>query len=198
MRILLFLLAMLFSNFTHAQSKDGLKDRWRNSFGIALPILMNNGGASPAFGVFYNPQINLINRWTDLSVALSMPVTLGAHIKTSFIENTFFYGHIPGVIEANIGHYSTRDFRSDIGVSIGAGYGAQITDKGVSSGFVGTVSARTWVIRGSLTIRYMLHVNMQGNGYNSHSIVLAINMGNYFKKLVSMNKMSKFQKFRKE
>ncbi|MBL4585996.1 MAG: hypothetical protein JKX84_02915 [Flavobacteriales bacterium] len=187
---------MFFSNFCHAQSKDGLKDRWRNSIGVALPILINNGGASPAFGVFYNPQINIINRYADFSLAMTLPMTLGAHIKTPFVDQTFFFGHIPGVIEASLGHYSTRDFRSDIGMSLGAGYGAQITDRGLSSGFVATVSARTWVVRGSLTIRYMLHLNMQGNGYNTHSIVLAINMGNYFKKLVSMNKLSKFQNFK--
>lgn len=179
-----------------AQQESKLLSRWRNSVGASVHLLHSNGGVSPAFGVYYNPQINIINRYSNFSLAATLPLTLGAHVKDSWIPKTFFYGHIPAVLEANIGHYSTRDFRSDIGMGLGAGYGAQITDQGVSTGFVATVAARTWIFRGSMTIRYMFHLSVQGNGYNSHNIILAINLGRYFKKLVSMNKMSKFQNFK--
>lgn len=196
MRLIVFLIATCVASTSFAQQKRGLADRWRNSIGAGVHLLHSKGGVSPAFGVFYNPQINIIDKFSDFSLAATLPLTLGAHIKTSWLEKTFFYAHVPAVLEANIGHYSTRDFRSDIGMGLGAGYGVQITDQGPSTGFVATIAARTWVVRGSMTIRYMFHLNVTGSGYHSHNIVLAINMGNYFKKLVHMNKISKFQNFK--
>lgn len=184
---------MPFSGF--AQKKWTLKDRWRNSIGAGVHLLHVGENVSPAFGAFYNPQINIINRYADFSVAATMPMMMGVHIKDSWIEETFFYGHIPAVLEANLGHYSTRDFRSNVGMSLGVGYGAQIAGPKFGSGVVGTVGVRTWVFKGSITIRYMFHYNTQGNGYNTHCLSLAVNMGNYFKKLIHMNEMSKFQRF---
>ncbi|MCB9192728.1 MAG: hypothetical protein H6602_13785 [Flavobacteriales bacterium] len=193
---MLFLFVLLLPHLGHAQKKSTLKDRWRNSIGASVHLLHVNENVSPAFGLFYNPQINIVNKYADFSLAATMPLTLGAHIKDTWIEESFFYGHIPAVLEANLGHYSTRDFRSNIGMSLGAGYGAQIAGSRIGSGVVGTVSARTWFFKGSLTIRYMFHYNVQGNGYDTHCLSLAVNMGNYFKKLDHMNKMSKFQNFK--
>ena len=131
-----------------AQKKSTLKDRWRNSIGASVHLLHVSENVSPAFGIFYNPQINIINKYADFSLAATLPVTLGAHVKDSWIEETFFYAHVPAVLEASLGHYSTRDFRSNIGVALGAGYGAQIAGSSVSTGFVATVAARTWIVRG--------------------------------------------------
>ena len=195
-RTIPILLVFLLPSLCLAQKEKTLKDRWRNSIGASVHLLHNRGGVSPGFGVFYNPQINIVNKFSDFSLAATLPMTLGAHVKTSFLEKTFFYGHIPAVLEANIGHYSTRDFRNEIGMGLGAGYGAHITDQGISTGFVATVAARTWIVRGSMTIRYMFHLSVQGNGYNSHNLTLAVNMGNYFKKLTHMNKLSKWQNFK--
>tara|TARA_R110002072_G_scaffold150796_2_gene299403 strand:- start:252 stop:821 length:570 start_codon:yes stop_codon:yes gene_type:complete len=185
------------SSVGFAQQKWTLKDRWRNSIGASAHLLMIRKNVSPAFGVFYNPQINIINKYADFSLAVTMPLTLGAHVKDTWIEKTYFYGHIPAVLEANIGHYATRDFRSDIGMGVGAGYAAQINGADVSTGFVATLAARTWFFRGSITIRYLFHLNLQGiGGYNTHALGVAVNMGNYFNKLTHMNKMSKFQNFK--
>ena len=191
--IILFLLPSI--GFGQKHGKWSLKDRWRNSVGAAVHLLHVGENVSPAFGLFYNPQVNIVNKYSDFSLAATLPVTLGVHIKDSWIERTFFYGHIPAVLEANLGHYSTRDFRSNIGMSLGAGYGAQITGMDVGAGPVGTLSARTWFFKGSLTIRYMFHYNIHGTGFLTHHLSLAVNMGNYFKKLDHMNKMSKFQRF---
>ena len=179
-----------------AQKKSTLKDRWRNSIGASVYLLHVRDNVSPAFGVFYNPQINIINKYGDFSLAATLPLTLGAHVKDSWIPKTFFYAHLPAVLEASLGHYSTRDFRSNIGMALGAGYGAQIAGSSLSTGFLATVAARTWIVRGSMTIRYMFHYNVQGTGYHSHNLSLAVNMGSYFKKLTHMNKMSKFQNFK--
>lgn len=193
--IILFMIILL-PSIGMAQKKWTLKDRWRNSIGAGLHLLHVGENVSPAFGVFYNPQINIINNYADFSLAATMPITLGAHIKDSWIEETFFYGHIPAVLEASLGHYATRDFRSNIGMSLGAGYGAQIAGSNVGSGFVATIAARTWFFKGSLTIRYLFHYNLQGVGYQTHGLSIAANMGNYFGKLTHMNKMSKFQNFK--
>lgn len=185
-----------------AQKKSTLKDRWRNSIGASVHVLhvktsvIQRKGVTPAFGVYYNPQINIINKYPDFSLAATMPMSLGVHIKDSWIEKTFFYGHIPAVLEANIGHYSTRDFRSNIGMGLGVGYGAQITGSNVGTGFVSTLAARTWFFKGSLTVRYLFHYHIQGTGYHTHTIALALNMGNYFNKLIHDNKMDKFQNFK--
>jgi hypothetical protein len=81
-------------------------------------------------------------------------------------------------------------------MGFGAGYGAQISGSDVGSGFVGSVAARTWFVKGSLTIRYMFLLNLQGKGFNAHTIGVAVNMGNYFNKLTHMNKISKFHEFK--
>jgi hypothetical protein len=201
-RILFVLAILMLPTMGFAQKKSSLKDRWRNSIGSSVHILhvrtsaIQRKGVTPAFGVYYNPQVNIINRYPDFSLAATMPISLGVHIKDSWIERTFFYGHVPAVLEANIGHYSTRDFRSNIGMGLGAGYAAQFTGSNVGTGFVATASARTWFFRGSLTIGYLFHYHVQGTGYNTHTIAVALNMGNYFKKLVHDNKMDKFQNFK--
>lgn len=193
--IILLSLALL-PLLASAQKTGTILDRWRNSVGVSVHLLPVKKGITPAFGLYYNPQINIVNRYTDFSLAATMPMTLGVHIKDSWIDKTFFYGHVPAVLETNFGHYSTRNFYSDIGGGVGAGYGLQVTDKGLSSGFVATAAARTWFFRSSLTIRYMFHLSLQGSGYNTHAIAVAVNMGNYFKKLIHMNKISKFQNFK--
>jgi hypothetical protein len=195
-RLILFLTIFLLPSLGFAQKTSTLKDRWRNSIGASFHLLHVSENVSPAFGVFYNPQINMINNYADFSLAFTMPISLGVHIKDSWIDKTFFYGQIPAVIEANIGHYATRDFRSKIGMGFGAGYGAQISGSDVGSGFVATVAARTWFFKGSLTIRYMFLLNLQGKGFNAHTIGVAVNMGNYFNKLTHMNKISKFHEFK--
>lgn len=195
-RFTLVFLALLLPLIGFGQQKWSLKDRWRNSIGASAHLLHVGENVSPAFGVFYNPQINIVNKYADFSLAATLPTTLGVHIKDSWIDETFFYGYIPAVLEANLGHYSTRDFRSNIGMGLGVGYGAQIAGSNIGTGIAATLAARTWFFRGSLTVRYIFHYNIQGTGYNTHQLALAVNMGNYFKKLVHMNKMSKFQKFK--
>lgn len=195
-RLILFLAILLVPSIGIAQQKWTLKDRWRNSVGASFHLLHVGENVSPAFGAFYNPQINIVNNFSDFSFAYTMPISLGVHIKDSWIDRTFFYGQIPAVFEANIGHYSTRDFRSKIGMGFGAGYGVQIAGSNIGSGIVGTVAARTWFFKGSLTVRYLFMANIQDTGYHAHSLVVAVNMGNYFNKLTHMNKMSKFQNFK--
>ncbi|MGB0916158.1 MAG: hypothetical protein ACPGU4_01105 [Flavobacteriales bacterium] len=195
-RLILLFVIFLLPSLSFAQKKWTLKDRWRNSVGASFHLLHVGENVSPAFGVFYNPQINIINNYADFSLAATMPISLGVHIKDSWIEKTFFYGQIPAVLEASIGHYATRDFRSKIGMAFGAGYGAQIAGTDIGSGFVATAAARTWFFKGSLTIRYMFMLNIQGNGYNAHTIGVAVNMGNYFNKLRNTNKISKFHNFK--
>lgn len=180
-----------------AQQKGGLLDRWRHSIGASVHLHMIKKNVSPSFGVFYNPQINIVNKYADFSLAATLPITLGAHVKDSWIPKTYFYGHIPAVLEANIGHYSTRDFRSDLGGAFGVGYAAQINGGDVSSGFVATAALRTWIFKGSLTFRYMFHLNLVGvGGYHTHSLGLAINLGRYLKKIDGLNKLDRWQKFK--
>jgi len=135
-------------------------------------------------------------------MSVGVPVMLGAHIKSSFVQNTFFYAKVPLITEANIGHYSTRDFTNAVGMTIGGGYALQYTNLGIGHGPVATVSARTWIKHVSITIRYlgMFQIpttdqngkSVPTKGYNSHMLVLAFNMGNYLRKVRQMNKISKW------
>ena len=187
-----------------AQSADAqFIERWRSSIGPGISLLENKGGASTAVGLFYNPQINYINRFSDFSMSVAMPLLLGAHLRSSFVPSTFFYAHIPLITEANIGHYSTRDFTNDVGMSIGGGYGLQVTDRGLGHGPVATASVRTAIKTFSFTIRYQILFNLENGdatsppkGYRSHTIVFAVNLGRFFKKLNQMNKISRWQGFK--
>lgn len=194
-RILTFLLLMLgLTTVSMAQ----MKDRFRHSAGAAVHLLpFGSGGVSAPFGIYYEPQFNILNRYTDFSVAATIPVTLGVHVRNDYLPRTFFFGHVPAVIETNIGHFSTRKFYNDIGMGAGAGYAMQITDQGVGGGPVFTAAARAWVGVGSITVRYIFHLNLQGSGYDSHGIALAWNFGRFFKKLRADNALEKWQRPRR-
>ncbi len=178
------------------------KDAFRHSVGAGVSLFQNKDGVSPAFGVYYHPQVNYINKFSDFSMSVGLPVMVGAHIASSFVPNTFFYAKVPLITEVNIGHYSTRDFTNAVGMTIGGGYGMQYTDLGLGHGPVATASARTWIKHVSITIRYLglfqVPVYDQNDvaepptGYHTHMLVLAINMGNYLSKVRQMNKISKW------
>lgn len=178
-------------------------DRWRSSVGAGAAMLEYRDAVSPAIALFYNPQVNYINRFSDFSMAVAMPIMLGVHPPSSFIDKTFFYGHLPLITEANIGHYATRDYTNAVGMSIGGGYAMQVTDRGIGHGPVGTASIRTAIKTFSFTIRYQVYFNLRMgedidplSGYNSHNIVFAVNLGRFFKKLNQMNKISRWQGFK--
>ena len=199
MRIL-FVILICFGLQTSTAAQ--LKDVFRHSVGAGVSLFQNKGGVSPAFGLYYHPQINYINKFSDFSMSVGMPVMAGAHIKSSFVQNTFFYAKVPLITEANIGHYSTRDFTNAVGMTIGGGYAMQYTDLGLGHGPVATVSARTWIKHVSITVRYLgmfqiptsdsNGVTVAAKGYNTHMLVLAFNMGNYLSKVRQMNKISKW------
>jgi len=189
----LLLLLALSPYLGHAQ----VIKRFRHSVGVAAHFIPQKNGVSVPFGVYYDPQVNIINNFTDFSLSAGLPLTVGAHISDGFIDETFFYAHIPAIIEMNIGHYSTQKFYSDIGMGLGGGYAAQITDKGAGHGAVFTLAARSWFFKGSITLRYMFHLNMAGNsGYDSHNIALAVNLGKFFSKLRNDNALEKWQRFK--
>lgn len=169
--------------------------RFRHSVGASAHIVPVAGkGLSAPFGVFYNPQINLLNRFTDFSIAATVPLTLGAHIQNTVLPRSFFYAHLPAVAEVNIGHFATRRFRNDVGVGLGAGYAAQLNGADVGTGPVFTSAARVWVGLFSLTLRYTFHLNITGNGYDSHNLTVAVNLGRFFKSLRADNALEKWQR----
>lgn len=196
-RIVLLSVVIGCAHLAVAQKGGGLAERWRHSVGASVHLHMISKNVSPSYGVFYNPQINIVNQFADFSLAATLPVTLGVHIKDSWIKQTYFYGHIPAVLEANVGHYSTRDFRSDLGGGFGVGYAAQINGNDVSSGFVATAALRTWIFKGSLTFRYLFHLDLVGQGgYNTHSLGVAVNLGRFLRKIDGLNKLDRWQNFK--
>jgi hypothetical protein len=177
----------------HTSTSAQLKDAFRHSAGAGVSLLQNKGGVSPAFGLYYHPQINYLNKFSDFSMSVGLPVMLGAHIKSSFVQNTFFYAKVPFITEANIGHYATRNFTNSVGMTIGGGYAMQYTDLGLGHGPVATISARTWIKHASITVRYlgMFQIpTVTTKGYNTHMLVLAFNIGDYLSKVRQMNKIS--------
>lgn len=146
MRAFVFLfLAVVIPFNGHAQ----FLKRFRHSVGAAAHFIPFRNGVSTAFGAYYDPQMNIINTFTDFSLAAAIPLTLGVHVEDGFIPETFFYAHVPAVLEANIGHYSTQKFYSDIGMGLGAGYAMQVTQLGAGHGAVFTLAARSWLFKGS-------------------------------------------------
>lgn len=180
------------------QSADAIAqiaDRFRHAVGASAHFIpFEGGGVSAPFGVYYEPQFNVIDRYSDFSLAVCSPLTLGAHVGNSFIPRTYFYGHLPLVAEANLGHFSTKRFYNDIGTGVGVGYAMQINGLDVASGPVFTVAARVWASRVSLTVRYMFHYNVTGIGFDTHSLAVAVNLGTFFKKLRADNALEKWQR----
>ena len=79
----------------------------------------------------------------------------------------------------------------------------QVTDRGVGHGPVATASIRTAIKAFSFTIRYQVLFNLDtsdtlepSKGYRTHSIVFAVNLGSFFRKLNQMNKISRWQGFK--
>lgn len=188
-------LSVLLMTIACCDAQAQFKKRFRHSVGASAHILpIADRGLSVPFGVFYNPQFNILNRYTDFSVAATMPVTIGAHVKNAVIPRSYFYAHLPAVAEVNIGHFATRRFRNDIGLGLGAGYAAQINGADVGTGPVFTAAARAWVGVFSLTLRYAFHYNVTGLGYDTHNLTVAVNLGSFFKSLRADNALEKWQR----
>jgi len=185
-----------------ASAQAQLLDHFRHSVGLGVSMLQNKEAVSPAFGLYYNPQLNYLDKFSDFSMSVAMPVIVGGHIETSIVDTSFFFAQVPLVTEVNIGHYATRDFTNSIGMSFGGGYAMQVTNRGLGHGPVVTASFRTWIKHASITVRYigMFQFTQEEtngtvvfpDGYNSHSIALALNLGQYLSKVRQMNKISKW------
>ncbi len=81
----ILLLLLISAPLAHGQ----FAKRFRHAAGAAAHIIpFGSGGASAGFGAYYEPQFNILNRYTDFSIAASMPLTLGAHIGNSYLPNT--------------------------------------------------------------------------------------------------------------
>jgi hypothetical protein len=172
-----------------------LADRFRHSLGASAHFIpFTGGGVSVPFGAYYEPQFNIIDRYSDFSLAVSSPLTLGAHVSSSFIPHTYFYGHLPIVLEADLGHFSTKRFYNDIGMGAGVGYAMQVNGMDVASGPVFTAAARVWASKLSLTLRYMFHYNVTGLGFDTHAVAVAVNLGSFFKELRADNALEKWQR----
>lgn len=196
---LAFLLLICIGASAQGKRKLEFSDRFRNEVGVSIVLIHNplKDGVSPAFGAYYNPMFTFVEIGPDFSFSVDVPLTVGAHIETSFLPSTFFYGHFPVLVEGSFGHYSTKRFFQPIGLGVAAGYGGEYTDKGFGHGIVFSAAARSWFIKNSsITIRYMFHFNMAGElGYNSHHIMVAGNLGRFFEKLSHMNKISKMMSY---
>jgi len=188
-------LTLLLTTIVCCDAQAQFMKRFRHSVGASAHIVpIAERGITVPFGVFYNPQFNILNRYTDFSVAATMPLTLGAHVENAVLPRSYFYAHLPAVAEVNIGHFATRRFRNDIGVGLGAGYAAQINGADVGTGPVFTAAARAWVGVFSLTLRYTFHYNLTGLGYDSHNLTVAVNLGRFFKSLRADNALEKWQR----
>lgn len=184
--------------FIACQVNAQISERFRHSVGASSHFIpFTGGGVSVPFGVYYEPQFNIIDRYSDFSLSVSSPLTLGAHVSSTFIPRNYFYGHLPLVAEANVGHFSTKRFYNDIGAGAGVGYAMQINGLDVASGPVFTAAARLWASRVSLTVRYMFHYIVTGSGFDTHAVSVAVNLGSYFKELRADNALEKWQRPRR-
>ncbi len=189
---------MIISLLAMQEAQAQVSKRFRHSLGASAHFIpFEGGGVSVPFGVFYDPQINIIDRYADFSLAATLPVTLGAHVGSSFVPRDFFYAHLPAMLETNLGHFSTKRFYNDIGMGIGVGYAAQVTGLDVGAGPVFSMAARAWVARFSLTVRYMFHLHVHGAGFDTHNLTLAVNLGSFFKELREDNALEKWQRPRR-
>lgn len=196
MRQLAFiLLAVGLSWGAYAQkTKKPMSSRFIFAAGGGTYSLQSNGSSSMLPAVELSPMFIAYSKWSDFSLSVNSRPSFGYNFKNDVQPDNFLFTDIPLTAELNIGHGSTKDFYSYLGVVVGAGYGWQIYNGKTQSGGAYTGGFRTWLGPLSTTFRYTYIQTNSFEGINMHRITVAITIGRWVKKVKQMNRISSFIK----
>lgn len=148
----------------------------------------------PLYGVTYRTKYNLINNWTDFSGSVNAGLSAEYHHSSNIDSVSFFAADLPLSLELNIGHLSTKDFRTAFGFFAGAGYSFNYLNEKFNEAPLLTFGIRTLIFTQSFEVRYIRYFSEEQNYAYEHSIGLIINLGDYIASAVANNKISDFMR----
>ncbi len=173
------------------------KDRYISSAGISYSMLNMNHRSEPLYGLCYSPSLNLLNKYSDFSIAAASHVSGSYHPKTKNDDANYFSFSVPAYLQFNFGHLATHDFYSSLGIYFGAGYNFCFVNSEMDGGVLLITAIRFWILQRSFTIGYS-QTRLQNHNNLLHEVSLQINIGAYLSDVKKNNKVSKFEKpFRK-
>lgn len=168
--------------------------RFTFSAGLGTHQYQNTGKAALIPSFFFTPRYQFDNLGTtDFSLTFGMPLSLGYQVARA--DSSYFFGNIPLLAEINIGHLSTKDFRTRFGFFLGTGGAASLIRNDLHTSIAATTGFRFWFIRGSsVTLRFMHHFPVWLGNQPLNSISISLNLGKWIKDVKKNNKISDFMK----
>jgi len=174
-----------------------IKDRYVSSLGLTFPRSNNNKENEQMYGLCYSPALNLLNKYSDFSVAVASRISGAWHFSSETDSSAYPVFSFPAFLQFNGGHLATHNFYSSFGISFGAGYNFSVINSEFTVGPLLITAIRFWFLRQSFTISYSQSYLENGHTL-MHELSLQLNVGRYLKDAKSNNKISKFVKpFRK-
>ncbi len=169
-----------------------LKDRFISSAGAFFAQPTNAAIKNNYLGLSYSPQLNLLNSFSDFSIAFGSQVDAGYKLSSTD-NNSKLMASIPAMITFNVGHLASRDFYSTYGIFAGGGYDFCFIGGAMKQGFIWSAGLRTWFFRKSFTLRYS-QLLLDESKINMRIFSIQLNLGDYLKQVYKNNKISRFQK----
>jgi hypothetical protein len=174
-----------------------LGDRFVSSAGLTFPRANRNKINEQMYGLCYSPALNLLNKYSDFSVAIASRISGSWHFSSSTDSSAYGVFSFPAYLQFNGGHLATHDFYSSIGISFGGGYNFSVINSEFTAGPLLITAIRFWFLRQSITISYS-QTYFEIRHTLMHELSLQLNIGRYLKDTKSNNKISRFVKpFRK-
>jgi len=179
-----------------AQQQQGTPNFFKDRFISSAGVFYCKPSILPAknsyLGLNFSPQLNLLNSYSDFSIAFGTQLDMGYKLSSAD-NNSKFLASIPAMATINAGHLATRDFFSRFGLFAGGGYDFCSISGSTQKGFMWTGGMRTWIFRRSFTLRYtQLVLNDSKIVMNLFS--LQLDLGAYLKSVYKNNVISRFVK----
>ena len=175
----------------------GFKDRFNAAIGVSAAAMDDGDGVQRLYGVNGTAGVNLLNKFSDFSVAFATTPALSMHPGEKNNQEQYFWFGFPFHLQFNAGHAATHNFYSSLGFFLGAGYNLGTLQGEFDAGPLLITGIRFWLLKRSFTLRYA-YTSFGQSGFAQHEISLQANVGRYLSDARSNNKISRFVRpFRK-
>jgi len=195
----LVLLVAVFQDVSGQNTEQvfSIKDRFISSAGLTFPRANKNKENEQMYGLCYSPSLNLLNKYSDFSVALASRISGAWHFSSDNDSSDYAVFSFPAILQFNGGHLATHNFYSSFGFYIGGGYNFSVINSEFTVGPLLITAIRFWFLRQSFTCSYSQSY-FESRHTLMHELSLQLNIGAYLKDAKSNNKISRFVKpFRK-
>ena len=186
---LLLLTDLVFSQ--NAEPAYSIGDRFISSAGIVLPRANHNHHDEQFYGLCYSPSLNMLNKFSDFSVAIASHISASYHVKTNNDPSNYMMFGIPAFLQFNAGHLATHNFYSSLGISFGAGYNFSVINSEFDTGALLITTIHFWFLKQSFSVGYA-QTHFQNHSTLMHELSLQLNIGAYLRDVNNNNKISKF------